>query len=155
MGEDMTKTILGAVLVSLAFAAACGSKKNEEGAAKTTDQTAAKKGGADLSAIQTAVDAAKTKDDFEAVFNKCMGALVDIGLGGVKNPDKDPGYRATCKVAVARKRAAIVIAGSTPDKMNGMCLASAMELEELAGDGGAEAAEMKKLKTDVDTACGL
>lgn len=138
----------------------CGDKKKEDSAAKTTESGksgggAAKKAGVDLSAIQTAVDAAKTKDDIDGVSDKCMGAAIDMGLNGVSEPDKDPGYRGVCKLALARKRAAIVIADSTPDKMNVMCITSSMQLEELAGEGGPEADEMKKLMGDVNKACGM
>jgi hypothetical protein len=157
----MTKTILSSLVLALALTG-CGDKKKDDAASKTTDTAGkagasaapAKKSGA-LTEIQTAVDAAKTKDDIDAIFDKCMGAAIDLGLNGVAEPDKDPAYRAACKVGLAKKRAAIVVADSTPDKMNVMCLSASMQLEELGEEGGPEAAEMKKLLGDVNKACGL
>lgn len=159
----MTKTTTTFTTLALALSLAltgCGDKKKEaEGATKTTD-TAGKSGGgakkpSALAEVQAAVDAAKTKDDIDKIFDKCMSAAIDMGLSGVAEPDKDPAYRAACKLGLAKKRAAIVIAESTPDKMNVMCLTSSMQLEELAGEGGPEAEEMKKLMADVNKACGI
>lgn len=150
-------------LSTLTFALAlalggCGDKKKDDASAKPTEAGgkggAAKPSGA-LAEIQTAIDAAKNKDDIDAIFDKCMGAAIDMGLSGVKEPDKDPAYRAACKIGLARKRAAIVIADSTPEKMNVMCLSAAMQTEELANEGGPDAEEMKKLMADVNKACGL
>ncbi len=132
----------------------CGDKKAADGG-KATESGGAKKGGVDLSALQASIDAAKTKDDIDGVFDKCMSTAIDMALAGTKEPDKDPSYRATCKLGLARKRAAIVIAESTPDKMNVMCLSASMQLEELGGEGGPEAEEMKKLMAEVNKACGL
>ena len=160
----MTKTtsILSSLALALSLAlTGCGDKKKEDGAAKATESggkggasAAPKKAGA-LTEIETALAAAKTKDDIDGISDKCMGAAIDMGLNGVSEPDKDPAYRAACKLGLARKRAAIVIADSTPDKMNVMCLTSSMQLEELGGEGGPEADEMKKLMADVNKACGL
>jgi hypothetical protein len=151
-----------ALALALALVATgCGDKKKSDAAGKTTESGttaaggAAKKSGTDLSGLQAQIDAAKSKDDIDAAFDKCMSTAIDMALNGVKEPDKDPAYRATCKLGLARKRAAIVVADSTPDKMNVMCLSSSMQLEELAGEGGAEAEEMKKLLGDVNKACGL
>lgn len=154
----MTKTTTTFTTLALALSLAltgCGDKKKEaEGATKTTDKGTAKKPSA-LAEVETAVAAAKTKEDIDAIFDKCMGAAIDMGLSGVAEPDKDPAYRAACKIGLAKKRASIVIAESTPDKMNVMCLTSSMQLEELAGEGGPEAEEMKKLMADVNKACGI
>ena len=156
-----TLRIVSSFTLALALVATgCGDKKKAD-AEKTTESGttaaggAAKKGGTDLSGLQAQVDAAKNKDDIDAAFDKCMSTAIDMALGGVKEPDKDPAYRATCKLGLARKRAAIVIADSTPDKMNVMCLSSSMQLEELRDEGGAEAEEMKKLLGEVNKACGL
>lgn len=157
-----TLRILSSITLALALVATgCGDKKKAD-AGKTTESGttaagggAAKKGGTDLSGLQAQIDAAKSKDDIDAAFDKCMSTAIDMALNGVKEPDKDPAYRATCKLGLARKRAAIVVADSTPDKMNVMCLSSSMQLEELAGEGGPEAEEMKKLMADVNKACGL
>jgi hypothetical protein len=155
----MTKTTTTFTTLALALSLAltgCGDKKKDaEGATKTTDTgKAAKKPGA-LAEVEAAVAAAKTKDDIDAIFDKCMSAAIDMGLNGVAEPDKDPAYRAACKLGLAKKRASIVIAESTPEKMNVMCLTSSMQLEELAGEGGPEAEEMKKLMADVNKACGI
>ncbi len=161
-----TLRILSSVTIALALVATgCGDKKKDDGQKATESGKptatggggggAAKKGGADLSALQAQIDAAKTKDDIDAAFEKCMGTAIDLAMNGVKEPDKDPGYRAACKIGLARKRAAIVIADSTPDKMNVMCLSASMQLEELGEEGGPEAEEMKKLMADVNKACGL
>jgi hypothetical protein len=160
-----TIRILSSVTLALALVATgCGDKKKSD-AAKTAESGdtaatgggggAAKKGGTDLSGLQAQIDAAKGKDDIDAAFDKCMSTAIDMALNGVKEPDKDPAYRATCKIGLAKKRAAIVIADSTPDKMNVMCLSASMQLEELGDEGGPEAAEMKKLMEDVNKACGL
>lgn len=159
-----TLRIVSSVTLALALVATgCGDKKKSD-AGKGTEGTAAatgggggeaKKGGTDLSGLQAQIDAAKTKEDIDAVFDKCMSTAIDMALNGVKEPDKDPAYRATCKIGFAKKRAALVIADSTPDKMNVMCLSASMQLEELGGEGGPEAEEMKKLMADVNKACGL
>jgi hypothetical protein len=164
-----TLRILSSVTLALALVATgCGDKKKTEGGktTETGDKTAtggggggggdtAKKGGTDLSALQAQIDAAKTKDDIDAAFDKCMGTAIDMAMAGTKEPDKDPAYRAACKIGLAKKRASIVIADSTPDKMNVMCLSASMQLEELGNEGGPEAEEMKKLMADVNKACGL
>ncbi|HVK75006.1 MAG TPA: hypothetical protein VM734_16875 [Kofleriaceae bacterium] len=130
-----------------------GGKAGEAGAAKAGGGN---KAGVDFAAIKAKIDAAKTKEDIDAVFDSCMGAMMDLGIkGGVKEPDKDPDYRATCKIGLTRQRAKIVIADSTPEKMNTMCLSAAIQTEELAEEGGPEAAEMKQLLADVNKACGL
>ena len=159
-----TIRILSSLTLALSLAVVgCGDKKTAEGG-KATESGGkeagkagggGKKSGVDLSGLQAQVDAAKTKDDIDAAFDRCMGTAIEMALEGVKEPDKDPGYRAACKVGLARRRAAIVVADSTPDKMNVMCLSASMQLEELAGEGGAEAAEMKQLMEDVNKACGL
>ena len=153
---NMTVRFASTLALALAVTG-CGDKKKDGDSAKPTEagKPAAKKGGPDLSAITTALEAAKTKDDIDAVFDKCMGAAIDMGMSGVSEPDKDPTYRAACKIGLARKRAAIVIADSTPDKMNVMCLSASMQTEELGNEGGPEAEEMKKLMADVNKACGL
>lgn len=161
-----TIRILSSVALALALVATgCGDKKKAEGQKTTESGTTAatggagggeaKKGGGELAKLQAQIDGAKTKDDIDAVFDGCMGAAIDLAMNGVKEPDKDPAYRATCKIGFAKKRAALVIADSTPDKMNVMCLSASMQLEELAGEGGPEAEEMKKLEADVNKACGL
>ena len=153
-----TLRIVSSFTLALALVATgCGDKKKADGQ-KTTESGgggAAKKSGTDLSGLQAQIDAAKTKDDIDAAFDKCMGTAIDMAIGGVKEPDKDPAYRATCKYGFAKKRAALVIADSTPDKMNVMCLSASMQLEELGNEGGPEAEEMKKLEADVNKACGL
>jgi hypothetical protein len=160
-----TLRIFSTVTIALALVATgCGDKKKTD-AAKTGESGttaaggggggAAKKGGTDLSGLQAQIDAAKTKDDVDAAFDKCMSTAIDMAMNGVKEPDKDPAYRATCKIGFAKKRAALVIADSTPDKMNVMCLSASMQLEELGNEGGPEADEMKKLMGDVNKACGL
>jgi NH3-dependent NAD+ synthetase len=152
-----TLRILSSVTLALALVATgCGDKKKSD-AGKTTESgsTAEKKSGTDLSGLQAQIDAAKTKDDIDAAFDKCMSTAIDMAINGIKEPDKDPAYRATCKYGFAKKRAALVIADSTPDKMNVMCLSASMQLEELGGEGGPEAEEMKKLEADVNKACGL
>lgn len=154
---NLTLRIASALALALAVTG-CGDKKKDGDSAKATETgkaTPAKKGGPDLSAITTALEAAKTTDDIEGIADKCMGAAIDMGLSGVSEPDKDPAYRAACKIGLTRKRAAIVIADSTPDKMNVMCLTASMQTEELGDEGGPEAAEMKKLMADVNKACGL
>jgi len=145
-----------AVALTLALTG-CGDKKKENatGAKATESGGAAAKPTGKLAEVTAALEAAKTKDDIDGIFDKCMGASIDMAMDGVKEPDKDPAYRAACKLGLARKRAALVIADSTPDKMNVMCLTSSMQLEELAAEGGPEAAEMKKLEADVNKACGL
>ncbi len=151
-----TMRLFSSITLALALVATgCGDKKTAEGGKPTEGGGAAKKGGVDLSGLQAQIDAAKTKDDIDAAFDKCMGTAIDMAIGGVKEPDKDPAYRAACKIGLAKRRAAIVIAESTPDKMNVMCLSSSMQLEELGGEGGAEAEEMKKLLAEVNKACGL
>jgi hypothetical protein len=158
-----TVRILSSITLALALVATgCGDKKKndagkttESGATATGGGGAAKKGGTDLSGLQAQIDAAKTKEDVDAAFDKCMSTAIDMAIGGVKEPDKDPAYRATCKIGFAKKRAALVIADSTPDKMNVMCLSASMQLEELGNEGGPEADEMKKLMADVNKACGL
>lgn len=158
-----TLRIVSSLTLALALVATgCGDKKKSE-AGKTTESgataagggAAPKKGGTDLSGLQAQIDAAKTKDDIDAAFDKCMSTAIDMALNGVKEPDKDPAYRATCKIGFAKKRAALVVADSTPDKMNVMCLSASMQLEELGNEGGPEAEEMKKLMADVNKACGL
>jgi hypothetical protein len=157
-----TLRILSSVTLALALVATgCGDKKKSD-AAKTTESGttaagggAAKKSGTDLSGLQAQIDAAKTKDDIDAAFDTCMSTAIDMAISGIKEPDKDPAYRATCKYGFAKKRAALVIADSTPDKMNVMCLSASMQLEELGGEGGPEADEMKKLEAEVNKACGL
>lgn len=159
-----TLRILSSVTLALALVATgCGDKKKAEGGKTTESGTTAasgggdtaKKGGTDLSGLQAQIDAAKNKDDIDAAFDKCMGTAIDMAMAGTKEPDKDPAYRAACKIGLAKKRAAIVIADSTPDKMNVMCLSASMQLEELGNEGGPEADEMKKLMADVNKACGL
>jgi len=162
-----TLRILSSVTLALALVATgCGDKKKTEGG-KTTESgntaasggggggDTAKKGGTDLSGLQAQIEAAKNKDDIDAAFDKCMGTAIDMAMAGTKEPDKDPAYRAACKIGLAKKRASIVIADSTPDKMNVMCLSASMQLEELGNEGGPEAEEMKKLMADVNKACGL
>lgn len=162
-----TLRILSSVTLALALVATgCGDKKKTEGGKTTESGTTAasggggggdtaKKGGTDLSGLQAQIEAAKNKDDIDAAFDKCMGTAIDMAMAGTKEPDKDPAYRAACKIGLAKKRAAIVIADSTPDKMNVMCLSASMQLEELGNEGGPEAEEMKKLMADVNKACGL
>lgn len=163
MSAVSTIRILSSLSLALALVATgCGDKKKSD-AGKTTESGttatggggAAKKGGVDLSGLQAQIDAAKTKDDVDAAFDKCMSTAIDMAMNGIKEPDKDPAYRATCKIGFAKKRAALVIADSTPDKMNVMCLSASMQLEELGNEGGPEAEEMKKLMADVNKACGL
>jgi len=159
----MTRTLSITAALALALAVtACSKKDNDKGSSGSPKVGESGGGGGKkaaaggaLDAIKPKLEAAKTKDDIDGVFDACMSAAIDMGLSGVKEPDKDPAYRATCKLGLARKRAEIVIATSTPDNMSVMCITSSMQLEELAGDGGPEADEMKALMAKVNEACGM
>jgi len=155
-----TLSITTALAAALALTA-CSKKSDDKGSSgspKVGESGGKDKGkakGGALDAIKPKLEAAKTKDDIDEVFNDCMSAMIDMGLSGIKEPDKDPAYQETCEVGLARKRAEIVIATSTPDNMSVMCISASMKLEELAEAGGPAAEEMKKLQGEVDKACGM
>jgi hypothetical protein len=154
------KRVLFAAVV-LAFVVGCG--KSETGPA-AGDKPAGPGGGkaaapaggalkADLDKLKTAIEAAKTGDDFLKVIADCGGLEIKGAMTG-KKVGEDPEFKAVCKVQVAHTRAKLAIKESTKDKMSTHCLAASMSLDDLVS-GNLEKAASEKLQADLKKACGM
>jgi hypothetical protein len=142
-----------AIILAASLASGCGKNDDKPASGGGGAKPAAAPAGPSYDKIDQMVAAAKVSDDFMNVTMECGGLEIDAATSG-KELAKDPTFQEHCKLAPTRARAKIVIAESTPDKMNTMCITAAMNLEELI-EAGLAVDEMKALLGQVNTACGM